>query len=119
MNKILIAVSLLVASATAPALAGDQDFSLVNKTGYQIDEVYVGPVSSENWGHDIMGSGSLGNGETVAITFTAPSSVCQWDMKVKYNDGDTAEWHNLNLCNTSKISLFWDKNAGTTRAVTD
>jgi hypothetical protein len=108
-----------VASATAPALAGDQDFNLVNKTGYQIDEVYLGPVSSNSWGEDIMGKGALGDGETAAITFTAPNSVCQWDMKVKYNDGDTAEWRNLNLCNTSKISLYWDKNAGTTRAVTD
>jgi hypothetical protein len=38
---------------------------------------------------------------------------------VKYNDGDTAEWGNLNLCNISTINLFWDKSAGTTRAVTE
>ncbi len=66
-----------------------------------------------------MGKGALGDGENVAITFTAPGNVCRWDMKVKYNDGDTAEWKNLNLCDISKISLFWDKNAGTSRAVTE
>ena len=119
MRRLLLVSGLLASTFAVPALAGDQDFKLVNKTGYQIDEVYVGPVSSDTWGNDIMGKGSLGDGESVDITFTAPSSVCRWDMKVKYNDGDTAEWRNLNLCSISTVSLFWDKKAGTTRAVTE
>ena len=116
----LVLGSLLFACAfSVPAWAGEQDFKLVNKTGYQIDEVYLGPVSSDRWGEDVMGNGALGDRETVDITFTAPAKVCKWDMKVKYNDGDTAEWRNLNLCNISTISLFWDRKAGTTRAVTE
>lgn len=119
MRKLLIAATLFAAAHALPAFAANQDFKLVNKTGYQIDEVYVGPVSSKSWGDDIMGSGSLNNGAAVDISFTAPGNVCLWDMKVKYNDGDTAEWGNLNLCNISTINLFWDKSAGTTRAVTE
>ena len=111
--------TVFIAALTASAYAGSQDFKLVNKTGYQIDEVYLGPVSSDNWGEDVMGKGSLGDGESVDITFNAPDSVCKWDMKVKYNDGDTAEWRSLNLCNINSISLFWSKNNNTTRAVTD
>ena len=119
MRKLLIATTLFASAYAVPVMAANQDFKLVNKTGYQIDEVYVGPVSSNSWGEDIMGKGSLGVGEAVDITFTAPGNVCLWDMKVKYNDGDTAEWGNLNLCNINTISLFWDKSAGTTRAVTE
>ena len=48
--------------AAGPAFANDADFVLRNKTGYQIDEVYVAPSASKNWGNDIMGTGALGSG---------------------------------------------------------
>lgn len=101
------------------AQAGQQDFTLQNRTGYQIDEVYVSQVSSRNWGNDIMGNDALEDGNVVNVTFNAPDSVCRWDMRVKYNDGDEAVWNNLNLCNISKVTLFWDKKQQKTRAVTD
>ncbi len=101
------------------AQAGQQDFSLMNRTGYQIDEVYVSRSSSRNWGNDVMGDDSLEDGHIVNITFHAPDNACQWDMKVKYNDGDEATWQGLNLCNISKVTLFWDRKKQETRAVTE
>ena len=117
MRRTLLFSGLLMILAT-PALAGNQDFKLVNKTGYQIDEVYVSRVSSKNWGKDVMGSDTLEEDNSVNITFDAPANACRWDLKVKYNDGDTAEWGNLNLCNIETITLYWDRKNGTTRAVT-
>ena len=117
MRRLLLSMGLLTALAS-PALAGDQDFKLVNKTGYQIDEVYVSRVSSKNWGNDVMGSDALDVDASVNVTFDAPANACRWDLKVKYNDGDTAEWGNLNLCNIETVTLYWDRKAGTTRAVT-
>jgi hypothetical protein len=105
--------------AIAPARAGQQDFALVNRTGYQIDEVYVSRSSSRQWGGDIMGTDALDNGERVNVTFTAPDGVCNWDLKVKYNDGDEATWKALNLCSINKVTLFWDKKNEVTRAVTE
>ncbi len=90
------------------AFAGDADFKLVNKTGYQIDNVWVSAHSAGSWGEDIMGKGSLGDGEWVTITFPHGGSHCHYDIKVKYNDGDEAQWGDVNLCNYEKISLFWD-----------
>lgn len=103
----------------SPAFAGDQDFTLINRTGYQIDEVYVSRVSGKNWGKDVMGSDALADGERVKITFNAPPDACRWDMMVKYNDNDTAEWSNLNLCNLERVTLFWDRKNQTTHAVTE
>lgn len=117
MRQALLALTLLTA-ASAPALAGNQDFRLVNKTGYQIDEVYVSRVSARNWGKDVMGTDALGADATVRITFDAPANACRWDMRVKYEDGDTAEWSNLNLCNIETITLYWDRKNNSTRAVT-
>jgi hypothetical protein len=106
-------------SSMPVAHASQQDFTLQNKTGYQIDEVYVSQSSSRNWGNDIMGRDALDDGNTVDISFHAPDDACRWDMRVKYNDGDEATWNNLNLCNISKVTLFWDRKNEKTRAVTE
>ena len=109
--------AVLVLGMSLPAAASDADFKLRNKTGYQIDEVYVSGHSSHNWGRDVMGSDALADGEVVNITFPHNASACHYDIKVKYNDGDTAEWSDINLCNYSEISLFWNSRDNTTRAV--
>ncbi len=101
------AAGLLTASVGA-ALANDADFKLMNKTGYQIDEVYVSIAGAKSWGADIMGPNAIANGSGVDITFPRNGTACQFDIKVKYNDGDTAEWGNVNLCQYNTISLFWD-----------
>ena len=118
MRNLFIAAAALIATS-APAFAGDQDFKLVNKTGYAINEVYVGPVSSSSWGNDIMGTGTLNADASVNITFTAPGSVCRWDLKVIYDDKSSAEWSNLNLCSISSVTLYWDSKNQVSRAVTN
>ncbi len=118
MRNLLVSTVLLSSVLAGSAMAGEQDFKLVNKTGYQIDEVYVSRASSKSWGRDLMGRGALEEDSSVDITFNAPADACRWDLRVKYNDGDTAEWGNLNLCNIDTVTLYWDRKNGTTRAVT-
>ncbi|MBP0445647.1 hypothetical protein J8J14_12755 [Roseomonas sp. SSH11] len=106
----------------APALAHAQsrlDFTLMNRTGYEINEVYLGPTSSSSWGNDVMGQDTLPNGRSVDIQFNRRASTCNWDMKVVYADGDESEWRNFDLCSISKITLYWNRQNGTTRAVTE
>jgi hypothetical protein len=100
------AIALVVSGGAA--FASDADFKLVNRTGYQIDEVYVSPHSSSNWGRDRMGDNTLDDGETVSIAFPHGGSACRYDIQVKYHDGDKAEWGDVNLCNYEKITLHWD-----------
>jgi hypothetical protein len=106
-----------LALVTFSAMASDADFRMKNKTGYQIDEVYVSRHSSDSWGNDIMGSDALADGESVKITFPHGGSACKFDIKVKYHDNDTAEWDNVDLCEYETITLYWDQKAQTTRAV--
>ncbi len=98
----------LLAAGFGVAHASDADFNMVNKTGYQIDEVYVSPASSQSWGSDIMGKDAVPDGASVSITFPHGGSACKFDIRVKYNDGDTAEWGNVDLCQYQTISLYWD-----------
>jgi hypothetical protein len=97
--------------------ANDADFTLKNKTGYQIDEVYVSRHSSSNWGRDRMGNNSLADGEAVDINFPHGNGACAFDIKVKYHDEDTAEWGDVDLCQYDTISLYWDSKRHVTRAV--
>lgn len=102
----------------APTVAhaqGKQDFTLVNRTGYQIDEVYVGPVSQSHWDEDVMGKDAIAHGETADITFNGGSNACKWDIRVVYNDGDASEFRSVNLCNVSRVTLYWNRKAGETR----
>jgi hypothetical protein len=115
--KILFSATMLTPIMVS-AFASDADFRLKNKTGYQIDEVYVSPHASGNWGKDIMGSDALASGEAVTINFPHGGKACHFDVKVKYHDDDsTAEWGNVDLCQYETISLFWDAKQQVTRAV--
>jgi hypothetical protein len=110
MKRISLAIAALAVFATFAtfASANNADFKLVNKTGYQIDNVYVSRASSQNWGSDIMGKDAISDGAAVNITFPHGGTACKFDIKVGYNDGDTAEWGNVDLCQYETISLFWD-----------
>lgn len=97
------------------AYASDADFKLINKTGYQIDSVYVAPTSSNDWGPDIMGRDAVPDGGSVNVVFPHGGSACKFDIHVKYNDGEKVEWGNIDLCQYQTISLYYDGKV--TRAV--
>ena len=105
--------------AAGAAYAAKQDFTLVNRTGYQIDSVYISKSSSNSWEEDVMGRDTLDDGDSVDISFEKGERGCRYDLMVKYNDGDKSYWTDLDLCSISKIQLFWDRKAGATRAVTE
>ncbi len=102
------------------ARAADQDFKVVNKTGYQIDSVYLSTPNDNDWGSDVMGQSSLADGEVVNITFSKGTQACKWDMKVVYHDDDSsAVWKALDLCSISKVSLYWNDKTQVTTAKTE
>src|ERR1700759_1819309 len=103
--KNTFAAAALFTSLAGTALASDADFTLVNKTGAQIDDVYISPVKTDEWGKDIMGKDALADGEKVDIEFPHGDGKCKFDIKVKYHDGDTAEWGDVDLCEYTAITL--------------
>jgi hypothetical protein len=102
--------------ASGAAFAGEQDFNLVNGTGFGIQHVYVSPIRKETWGRDVLGRDILGDGQAVAITFPDRKRACKWDLKVVYQDGRGATWHEINLCQISKVTLHWNPNNNETSA---
>lgn len=102
----------LLTAQTSLARTGTQDFTLVNKTGYVISEVYVSPHTSNDWEEDVLGRDVLGNNESVLITFSDRDSRRNWDLKIVDEEGDTLEWTNLKLNEISKLTLYWRDGKG-------
>ena len=120
MKKIII--TLVAAAMLSPfaVRAGEQDFTLVNKTGYQIDEVYVATPNSKSWGKDIMGDGVLANGAKKVVKFKSATTACNWQLAVKFEDGSDVEWEQpLDLCTVETVTLKYNKGTGVTTAVAE
>ncbi|HVT34091.1 MAG TPA: hypothetical protein VHE37_00800 [Nevskiaceae bacterium] len=110
----------LVAGATVAAVAmagtasaGDQDFTLVNKTGVEIHRMYTSPHSTTDWEEDVLGQGTLADGESLHVAFSPKEKAAKWDLKVEDADGNSITWENLNLMEISKITLHYDKGNAT------
>jgi hypothetical protein len=109
-------VALGALSATQVA-AGQQDFVVVNVTGYTISELYVSPTRASSWEEDILGRDVLPNGDRTEITFSRSEDTCMWDLKVVYqDDNSTAEWAAINLCEVSVVALHYNEKSGETSA---
>ena len=109
-------------AVTAPATADDakQDFTLVNKTGYELKELYVSPSKADDWQDDILGQDVLEDGKAVNIHFSPKAKTCKWDLKVVYTDDDSsAVWQNIDLCSVDKITIHYDRKNDVTRASFD
>jgi hypothetical protein len=121
MKFITIAAAAITAAVVlfAPAMAQEakQDFTLVNKTGYVISEVYVSPSKADDWQEDVMGQDVLDDDGSVDISFHRSEHSCKWDLKVVYKvDNTTAEWHGIDLCSVSTITIHYNANTDTTSA---
>ena len=106
----ILGLGLAVTLAINPTviLAGDQDFVLFNRTGYDIDEVYVALPNQKDWGEDIMESDTLDNGQKVTIQFSHKEKECNWDMRIVFSDGEEAIWEDFDLCTVSEITLRYE-----------
>jgi hypothetical protein len=93
-------------SAAAPAGAeAQQNFTVVNNTGHTVVTLKVSPTSQDSWGPDILGRGTLGNGESAQITFPRNTTQCAWDIQATYDDGTNTDMRNVDLCTVATVTL--------------
>ena len=108
-TKAIIALGVIVMFVTAAAFArtGKQDFVLHNGTGVEIHEVYVSPVTADDWEENVLGKDTLPNGDSVKITFDDRDKHSHWDLKVVDGKGASIEWHDLNLVEIAEVTLHY------------
>lgn len=110
----------LFAAAPSQAQEAKQDFKLVNKTGYELKELYVSPSKAADWQEDVLGQATLADGGAVEIKFHRANTTCKWDLKVVYSvDLSSAVWSDIDLCTIERITIKYNKDADQTTASFD
>ena len=108
-----IASLFAVVACTQAARAGDQDFTLVNKTGVEIHNLHVSPHDENSWGEDVLGKDTLPDGDSLEIKFSRSETAEHWDLQVVDKSGNTLTWTNLNLTKITKITLHFEDGKAT------
>jgi hypothetical protein len=110
-----VALLLLGTAASTPIVAQQSklDFTLLNRTGVVIAELYVSPDDKDDWEEDVLGRDVLKHNESLDITFGRTEKSCDWDLKIVDEDGDEIEWDSLDLCAASHITLLYQNNKPT------
>jgi len=117
-TKIQLA-TLALAALCGQAFAGDADFTLKNRTGYDLREVYISPTHKNSWGNDRLGKNLFENGNNRLFKFSDKSS-CEQDLMVVFDDdGSKVVWEGVNLCELETVTIKYNRQSGETPATAD
>ncbi len=105
-NRLVLALAVWFV-ALSTTFAGKQDFTLVNRTGFDVHEVYVSAHSKDDWESDLMGKDFLASGSSVSIHFAPSDKTKDWDLKVVDGTGKSIVWEKLDLLEISKVTLHY------------
>lgn len=113
----MAAIGLLVTVAPVTKAESQMDFTLVNATGYQINEIYVSPSASDEWGENILDA-VLEDGNYATVTFQPEADDTQsWDLMVTWDDDSpNTYWRGFKLAEIHKITLKYNRAADETSA---
>lgn len=113
MSVIFMLVGAVYFSAMTINAQGAQDFLLINKTGVEINALYITPHNADDWGDDILGADTLAHDESLDITFSPREKAKLWDLRVEDEDGAYIEWTRLNLIQISSVTLYYKNGKAT------
>ncbi len=117
--SVFTALLLYIGLALPVRAESELDFKLVNSTGYDLSELYIGPSSEEDWGDNILKK-PLKDGASLDISFSPKAKASKWDFKVVYEvDSTSVQWLGYKLKEITKITLFYNKKEDKTSAKTE
>ncbi|MBR5913289.1 MAG: hypothetical protein IKZ58_02840 [Selenomonadaceae bacterium] len=99
-SLIAFLVASLLFSAVTFARSSVSRCKLINKTGYDIETLYICPAGSEDWE---LCSTDIDNGHSITVDFSRSS---HFDIRCEYENGRTDMWYSLNLYDYDKIILL-------------
>ena len=97
----------------------DLDFTLVNKTGYDIKALSIGAAGTGDWTKEdeVLKGKAFADGSSLDIKFNPRATAEMWDIKVEWTDGSPGvEWLKLNLTKIEKVTLTYDRETDKTTA---
>jgi hypothetical protein len=95
-----------------PAAAqGDPSFTLVNRSGQVIREIYVSPSEQQYWGADLLRDQVLPNGRSFTVR-VPPAAGCRQDVRVVFADGRPEERRAQDTCGIAQMVFGADPAPG-------
>ena len=98
---ILFATVRVVLAATA------LDFTLHNHTEKAIHQIHISGHDDNDWGDDVLGKGTLEEGESTEIKFSEGKAAPTYDMRVEFEDKTVGIWPDLDLTQITDITIFY------------
>ena len=99
------ATAAMLLGTSQAALAGEQDFTVHNKTGMELVELYVVAADEEEWGDDLLAGEHIENGGATEVTFDGYEGSCKFDIWVKDSKGGEWEVTGVDLCKIHDFTL--------------
>ncbi|ORU00685.1 hypothetical protein D081_0667 [Anaerovibrio sp. JC8] len=98
---------MMMFAVSGTAMAGSQDFTLVNGTGRTITYIYLSPSNESTWIYqDELGPNSvLYPGQDIFMRFDPRDGVQYWDVKVVYDNGVEDYWMGLDLYRVYTLTI--------------
>lgn len=104
--RIFLFAMVMAVAVSGTAVAGSQDFTLINGTGRTITNIYLSPNHLNSWVYqDELGSNVLRPGQDLFIYFDPMDNVQYWDVKVVYENGDEEYWYGLDLYRVYTLTI--------------
>lgn len=85
---------------------------IVNRTGYNIKDLYISPSGSSDWGDDVLEGSAINNGGSLEVVFHPKATAKLWDLSVGwvgYDPSEDVHWEELELMDCDKITLFYNE----------
>ena len=114
-RKILLMMVLLVMVALpSVALAGTQDFVLVNNSPFDMVGFWVASANSDNWEENLLDGVYLPPNSSVDISFENSNNVEWWNFRVKDSSGKVWKWekNDYNLNQIGEITYYYKSSGG-------
>src|ERR1044072_5772363 len=104
---ILLAGFLFVNTNTSSAQA--LYFFVTNNTGVTLNNVYVTPSETTNWGNDILPQSLFENKTSIRVDIPADyGATCSFDMKITDLDGNAVIFKGMDACKLHTLTINWD-----------
>lgn len=112
MKRILVAVSMLAVMflfAESSTQSQALYFFVTNNTGVTLNNIYVTPAETGNWGNDILPNDLFENSTSVRVDIPADyGATCSFDMKITDLAGNSITFTGMDACRLHTLILNAD-----------
>ena len=119
MKRIIFGLAVLFALSAANAVfaADDRNVYVINGTGYGIKFLGFNSPDDDEWDDNELGDNAvLPNGNGIYVKFNESDEGCVWNFRISWADPGypDVEWHDVDLCKYSELTLKYNRSNDTT-----